>query len=280
MVKSCSQKKLVSLNVEKHNDTHYAIVAGEANGSLVKKILKKLDKCHYVWTNGEMNNVSEGAGLLTASLPILAVTTVGSAINNAVFKPLARAVGFKGLRCKKRKHESEDEDDECEDEHESEDEDHECEDEDDECEDEHESEDEDHEDEDEDHESEDEDMDSEDEDMDSEDEDMDSEDEDMDSEDEDMDSEDEDECEDEDEDMESEDEDECEDDEEDMDSDDDEDHGCKKNDCKKKKNWLSQMWDKMYKKNDKNGGCRKLNVKSKSVKPKSVKPKNVKKHKK
>ena len=188
MVKSCSQKKLVSLNVEKHNDTHHAIVAGEANGSLVKKVLKKLDKCNYVWTNGEMNNVSESAGLLTASLPILAVTTVGSAINNAVFKPLARAVGFKGLRCKKRKHES---DDECdsEDEHDSEDE---CD-----SEDEH-------------------------------------------------------------------------------DSDDDEDHGCKKNDCKKKKNWLSRMWDKMYKKNDKNGGCRKLNVKSKSVKPKSVKPKSVK----
>ena len=173
-------KKLISLNVEKHNNIHHAIVAGEANGSLVKKVLKTLDKCHYIWTNGEMNNVSESAGLLSASLPFMALTSVGSAINNAVLKPLARAVGFKGLRCKKRKHK-------CEDEH---------------------------------HHHDDEDMDSED--------------------DEDMDSE-------------YDDDDECEDDEEDMDS----DH-----------------------EHDKNGGCRKLNVKSKSVNSKSVKPKNVKKHKK
>ena len=118
MVTSCSKKKqpLLSLDVEKHECAHHAIVVGEANGGLVKKLLKKLDKCNHVWSNSEMNNVSESVGLISATLPFLAVTTVGSAISNALLKPLGRAVGFKGLRCKKRKHEEE----ECESEHESE----------------------------------------------------------------------------------------------------------------------------------------------------------------
>ena len=105
-------KKLISLNVEKHNDTPHAIVAGEANGSLFKKVLKKLDKCHYVWTNQEMNKVSEGAGLISATLPVIAFTTLGSILNNAALKPLSRLVGFKGLRCKKRK-DKDDEEEDC-----------------------------------------------------------------------------------------------------------------------------------------------------------------------
>ena len=105
-------KKLISLNVEKHNDTPHAIVAGEANGSLFKKVLKKLDKCHYVWTNQEMNKVSEGAGLISATLPVMAFTTLGSILNNAALKPLSRLVGFKGLRCKKRK-DKDDEEEDC-----------------------------------------------------------------------------------------------------------------------------------------------------------------------
>ena len=116
MVTSCSKKKhsLLSLDVEKHECAHHAIVVGEANGGVVKKLLKKLDKCNYVWTNVEMNNVSESVGLISATLPFLAVTTVGSAISNALLKPLGRFVGFKGLRCKKRKDHNEDDEEESE----------------------------------------------------------------------------------------------------------------------------------------------------------------------
>jgi len=181
--KSQKIKPLISLDVEKHNNTAHAIVAGEATGSLVFKGLKKLDKCNYVWTNGEMNTVSESAGLLIAALPFLGLTTVGSAISSAVLKPLGRLVGFKGLRCKKRK-DKDDEEEDCPSEP-SESEDEESEDE--ESEDEH--------------------------------------------------------CDTEDSDAE-----ELSDDEHcDTEDSDAEDNGCKKNDSKKKQNWLSKFWGKVYK---------------------------------
>ena len=207
-MKNSSQKKLLSLDVEKHAKTAHAIVTGEANGSFVKKVLKTIDKCNYVWTNEEMKNVSEGAGLISGTLPIIVFTTIGTMLNNAALKPLGRAVGFKGLRCKKRK--DRDEEDECNDEDEDDMDDE------DECNDEDED-----------------DMDDEDEcedDEDEDDEDEDDEDECEDDEDED----DEDECED---DEDEDDEDECEDDEDDEDDEDecedDEDECEDYNDCKK-----------------------------------------------
>ena len=51
--------KVVSLNVEKDEDTHFSVIAGETNGCLVKRVLKKVDKCIKVWTNQEINNVSD-----------------------------------------------------------------------------------------------------------------------------------------------------------------------------------------------------------------------------
>ena len=51
MKNSSQKKKLLSLDVEKHAKTAHAIVAGEANGSFVKKILKTLYLKRYIYNN-------------------------------------------------------------------------------------------------------------------------------------------------------------------------------------------------------------------------------------
>ena len=108
-----NKKNLIDLNVEKYDDVNQAVVAGEANGSFVRKVLKKIDKCDFVWTNTDKNNVSKNIGLISGSIPVILIGSIGSILNSALIKPLGRVIGFKGIRCKKRKDED---DDECGDE--------------------------------------------------------------------------------------------------------------------------------------------------------------------
>ena len=105
------KKKLITLDVEKYDHVNHVIAAGELRGSVVRKVLKTLDKCHYVWTNTEINIVSENIGLITASLPTMVFCSVGSILNSALVKPLGRAIGIKGLRCKDEDHEEDHEED-------------------------------------------------------------------------------------------------------------------------------------------------------------------------
>ena len=157
----------LELDVTKYDNVRSEVIVGEAYGSVTKKLLNAIDKCNRVWKNSEKNKVSAKVGLLTGSVPLLLLSSVGVILNNAVAKPLGRVVGFKGIRCKKSDCEDDDEchdedEDKCHDEDEDEchdeDEDEDCEDED-EDEDSDDEEDEDCDDEDEDDEDEDEDCD-------------------------------------------------------------------------------------------------------------------------
>ena len=103
-----NKKNLIDLNVEKYDHVNQAVVTGEANGSFVRKVLKKIDTCDFVWTNTDKNNVSKNIGLISGSIPIILIGSIGSILNSALIKPLGRVIGFKGIRCKKRK-----DDDEC-----------------------------------------------------------------------------------------------------------------------------------------------------------------------
>ena len=100
--KNCSKKKdLVNLDLQKFKNTPHSIVAGEARANLFYNILKIVDKCDVAWKDCEKEKVAEGIGLVTATYPIAAFTSVGTVLNNAAFNPLGRLFKIKG-GCKKK----------------------------------------------------------------------------------------------------------------------------------------------------------------------------------
>lgn len=97
--KSCSNKKLIKLNVQQYDHVDQSIVSGEAKGSACRKVLTKIDQNKCFWSNAEINNVSESFGVVTGSIPILLVVAVATIVNNALLSPLKRVV--KNRKCNK-----------------------------------------------------------------------------------------------------------------------------------------------------------------------------------
>ena len=52
--KSCSNKKLIKLNVQQYDHVDQAIVSGEAKGSACRKVLNKIDQKKCFWSNAEI----------------------------------------------------------------------------------------------------------------------------------------------------------------------------------------------------------------------------------
>lgn len=97
--KSCSNKKLIKLNVQQYDHVDQAIVSGEAKGSACRKVLNKIDQKKCFWSNAEINNVSESFGVVIGSVPVILVVAVATIVDNALLLPLKRVV--KNRKCNK-----------------------------------------------------------------------------------------------------------------------------------------------------------------------------------